>query len=257
MVRYVRKSQTVTCEEIWLGMSPMARVSVCGGIALLVGVGLAISGAAVLSTALANDPATSFSDMGVCKIYSTSVTRKTESSTRTENGRQRTEYTCNDEYVYTFCLPAELQFCSWDSKTDTKQVCGRRCEECTNTDTTPTFEAGEDTQCWEPAPEYTPAFPYVCGNPPCYKIFDPAGEATAAVELGAVLLAIGVVISSIVVAVFAWCYWYCMRKKAEAQQPAATQYASPGGGMQVAAMPVAQAMPVTAAQPVAIAMPVK
>ena len=43
---------------------------------------------------------------------------------------------------------------------------------------------------------------------------------------------------------------------AEAQQPAATQYASPGGGMQVAAMPVAQAMPVTAAQPVAIAMPV-
>ena len=47
-----------------------------------------------------------------------------------------------------------------------------------------------------------------------------------------------------------------MWKKAEAQQPA-TQYASPGGGMQVAAMPVAQAMPVTAAQPVAIAMPVK
>ena len=256
MVRYVRKSQTVTCEEIWLGMSPMARVSVCGGIALLVGLGLAISGAAVLSTALARDPATDFSDMGVCKIDNTSVTRKTDSSTTpTGDGRQRTEYTCNDEYVYTFCLPNSDTSC-YDSKTDTKQVCGRRCEECTNTDTTPTFEAGEETQCWEPAPEYTPGFPYVCGNPPCYKIFDPAGEATAAIVLGAVLLAIGVVISSIVVAVFAWCYCYCMRKKAEAQQPAATQYASPGGGMQVAAMPVAQAMPVTAAQPVAIAMPV-
>ena len=163
--------------------------------ALVVGLGLAISGATVLATALARDPATDFSDMGVCKIYSTSVTRKTESSTRTENGRQRTEYTCNDEYVYTFCLPTNLQFCSWKSKTDTKQVCGRRCEECTNTDTTPTFEAGEDTQCWEPAPEYTPGFPYVCGNTPCYKIFDPAGEATAWIVLGAVLLAIGVVIS--------------------------------------------------------------
>ena len=230
-------------------------VWVCSGIALVVGLGLAISGAAVLATALANDPATSFSDMGVCKIYSTSVTRKTESSTRTENGRQRTEYTCNDEYVYTFCLPTNLQFCSWKSKTDTKQVCGRRCEECTNTDTTPTFVDGEATQCWEPAPEYTPSFPYVCGNPPCYKIFDPAGEATAAIVLGAVLLPIGVVISSISAAVFAWCC--CMWKKAEAQQPAATQYASPGGGMQVAVMPVAQAMPVTAAQPVAIAMPVK
>ena len=229
-------------------------VWVCSGIALIVGLGLAISGATVLATALANDPATSFSDMGVCKIYSTSVTRKTESSTRTENGRQRTEYTCNDEYVYTFCLPNSDTSCYF-SKTDTKQVCGRRCEECTNTDTTPTFSDGEDTQCWEPAPEYTPGFPYVCGNTPCYKIFDPAGEANAWIVLGAVLLAIGVVISSIVVAVFAWCY--CMRKKAEAQQPAATQYASPGGGMQVAAMPVAQAMPVTAAQPVAIAMPVK
>ena len=229
-------------------------VSVSSGIALLVGIGLTISGAA-FSTALARDPATDFSDMGVCKIYSTSVTRKTESSTRTENGRQRTEYTCNDEYVYTFCLPTNLQFCSWKSKTDTKQVCGRRCEECTNTDTTPTFVDGEGTQCWEPAPgKYPPPFPYVCGNTPCYKIFDPAGEATAAIVLGAVLLSIGVVISSISAAIFAWCC--CMWKKAEAQQPAATQYASPGGGMQVAAMPVAQAMPVTAAQPVAIAMPV-
>ena len=229
-------------------------VIVCSGIALLVGVGLTISGATVLSTALKRDPATDFSDMGVCKIDNTSVTRKTDkTTTRTQNGRQRTEYTCNDEYVYTFCLPNSDTSCYY-SKTDTKQVCGRRCEECTNTDTTPTFEAGEDTQCWEPAPEYTPGFPYVCGNTPCYKIFDPAGEATAWIVLGAVLLAIGVVISSIVVAVFAWCYY--MRKKAEQQQPAATQYASPGGGMQVAAMPVAQAMPVTAAQPVAIAMPV-
>ena len=256
MVRYVRKSQTVTCEEIWLGMSPMARVSVCGGIALLVGLGLAISGAAVLSTALARDPATDFSDMGVCKIDNTSVTRKTDSSTTpTGDGRQRTEYTCNDEYVYTFCLPNSDTSC-YDSKTDTKQVCGRRCEECTNTDTTPTFVDGEETQCWEPAPgKYPPPFPYVCGNTPCYKIFDPAGEVTAAIVLGAVLLSIGVVISLIVAAIFAWCC--CMWKKAEAQQPAATQYASPGGGMQVAAMPVAQAMPVTAAQPVAIAMPVK
>ena len=235
-------------------MTPMARVSVCGGIALLVGLGLAISGAAVLSTALARDPDTDFSDMGVCKIDNTSVTRKTDSSTtRSGDGRQRTEYTCNDEYVYTFCLPNSDTSC-YDSKTDTKQVCGRRCEECTNTDTTPTFVDGEETQCWEPAPEYTPGFPYVCGNMPCYKIFDPAGEATAAIVLGAVLLPIGVVISSIVAAVFAWCC--CMWKKAEQQQPAATQYASPGGGMQVAA-----AMPVAAAQPVqpvamAIAMPV-
>ena len=228
-------------------------VSVCSGIALLVGLGLAISGAAVLATALARDPATDFSDMGVCKIDNTSVTRKTDSSTWTENGRTHTEYKCNDEYVYTFCLPNSDTSC-YDSKSDTKQVCGRRCEECTNTDTTPTFSDGEETQCWEPAPEYTPSFPYVCGNTPCYKIFDPAGEATAAIVLGAVLLPIGVVISSIVAAVFAWCC--CMWKKAEQQQPAATQYASPGGGMQVAA-----AMPVAAAQPVqpvamAIAMPV-
>ena len=229
-------------------------VSVSSGIALLVGIGLTISGAA-FSTALARDPATDFSDMGVCKIDNTSVTRKTDkSTTRTQNGRQRTEYKCNDEYVYTFCLPNSDTSCYY-SKTDTKQVCGRRCEECTNTDTTPTFEAGEDTQCWEPAPgKYPPPFPYVCGNTPCYKIFDPAGEVTAAIVLGAVLLSIGVVISLIVAAIFAWCC--CMWKKAEAQQPAATQYASPGGGMQVAAMPVAQAMPVTAAQPVAIAMPV-
>ena len=142
-------------------------VILCSGIALLVGVGLTISGATVLSTALKRDPATDFSDMGVCKIDNTSVTRKTDSSTtRTQNGRQRTEYTCNDEYVYTFCLPTNLQFCSWKSKTDTKQVCGRRCEECTNTDTTPTFVDGEETQCWEPAPDYTPSFPYVGPSAP-------------------------------------------------------------------------------------------
>jgi hypothetical protein len=243
-------------------------VSVCSGIALLVGLGLGVAGAAVLATALARDPATDFSHIGVCKIDNTSVTRKTvKKEYETEKKKL---YKCNDEYVYTFCLPNSNTSC-YDSKTDTKQACGaRRCEECSS-DTTPTFEYGEETQCWEAAPEYTPGFPYVCGNTPCYKIFDPAGEATAAIVLGAVLLPVGVVISSIVAAVFAWC---CCTWKKEAlrqealwrrssalrqealRQPAATQYASPGGGM-----PVVAAMPVAAAQPVqpvvmAIAMPV-
>ena len=85
---------------------------------------------------------------------------QTESSTRTENGRQRTEYT--QRRVRIHLLPACRPTLQLGLKTDTKQACGRRCE-CTNTDTTPTFVDGEE-ECREPARD-TPSFLYGY-NPP-------------------------------------------------------------------------------------------
>ena len=211
---------------------------------------MTLSGALMASSASERDAAEDFQKLeGQCTIAEAWVTRSED--------RSGNDYKCWDYWEYRFCLPGLNSTCTpmYKSRQESIKVCDRRCSRCGDR-TTPFFQVNERVECWEPAPGYEPGSPYDCRNPPCYKIFDPAGEATAAIELGAVLLAIGVVISSIVVAVVVAVWCYCMRKKAEAQQPAATQYASPGGGMQVAAMPVAQAMPVTAAQPVAIAMPV-
>ena len=95
------------------------------------------------------------------------------------------------------------------------------CGRCTET-STPTFTEGQQTDCWEPTPEFLEwsskdnggsGNPYSCGNFPCYKIFDPQDDMEGAATVGLILLPIGVVFTLIALGLFFWTYRKWKRHK--------------------------------------------
>ena len=235
--------------------------AICSAICLVIGLGMAIYGVRLASAANEADAATDFRELeGQCTIAEAWVTRRETKSDK--------KYECWDDWDYHFCLPgAETKVvglnstCTpmYQSKKDSIKACDRnRCSSC-GLRTKPKFQVNEAVECWEPAPGYDPGFPYDCGNPPCYKIFDPAVELESAMILGPILISVGVIFLAIglCVAVFVGCMW--KRQSNKPPPPAATYNPQPGVAMVPVAtataqlpnqMPVAQPMGMAVAQPV-------
>jgi hypothetical protein len=53
------------------------------------------------------------------------------------------------------------------------------------------YSLDELVTCWLPAAGEAPSEPYKCGNPPCYKVLDPASEHASDMRVGAILMAVG------------------------------------------------------------------
>ena len=245
-------------------MPPPRGCLVCGAIGsaicLAIGLGMAIGGAVTAGLASERDAATDFRELeGQCTIAEAWVTRRETKSDK--------KYECWDDWDYHFCLPgAETKVvglnstCTpmYQSKKDSIKVCEGRCSSCGG-GTTPKFQVNEAVECWEPAPGYDPGFPYDCGNPPCYKIFDPAVEVAAAMIIGAILTPLGVIFLAIAIGIAVFVGCMCKRQSNQPPPPAATYNPQPGVAMVPVAtataqlpnqMPVAQPMGMAVAQPV-------
>ena len=204
------------------------------------GLGMTLSGALMASSASERDAAEDFQKLeGQCTIAGAWVTRRED--------RSGNDYKCWDYWEYRFCLPGLNSTCTpmYKSREESIKVCDRRCSRCGDR-TTPFFQVNERVECWEPAPGYEPGSPYDCRNPPCYKIFDPADEVTAAVAVGVVLTSLGVVFLCIAVGI-AICV-RCAVMRQSNQRSYQSSIPQPG----VAMVPVATA---TAQVPMAMAQP--
>lgn len=205
---------------------------------------MTLSGAIVAGSASERDAAEDFRKLeGQCTIAEAWVTRRED--------RSGNDYKCWDYWEYHFCLPGLYNSTSctpmYKSKGESIKVCDRRCSRCGGR-TTPFFQVNERVECWKPAPGHEPGSPYVCHNGPCYKIFDPADEVTAAAVVGAVLISLGVVLLSIAVGV-AICV-RCAAKRQSNQRSYQSSLPPPGLAMVPVATTTAQ-VPIAMAQPMA------
>ena len=216
------------------------------------GLGMTLSGALMASSASERDAAEDFQKLeGQCTIAGARVIRRED--------RSGNDYKCWDYWEYRFCLPGlnctSTPMFMYTSRQESIKVCDRRCSRCGDRATTPSFQVNERVECWEPAPGYEPGSPYDCRNPPCYKIFDPADEVTAAVAVGAVLTSLGVVFLCIAVGI-AICV-RCAVMRQSNQRSYQSSIPQPGVAMvpvatTTAQVPMAMAQPMV--QPVAMAV---
>lgn len=222
-------------------------------ICFMAGLGMTLSGALMAGSASERDAAEDFRKLErQCTIAEASVTRRED--------RSGNDYKCWDYWEYRFCLPGLNSTCTpiYKSKEESIKVCDRRCSKCGGR-TTPFFQINERVDCWEPAPGYEPGSPYDCRNPPCYKIFDPADEVTAAVVAGSVLMSLGGVFLSIAVGI-AICVC-CAAKRQSNQRSYQSSIPQPGVAMvpvatRTAQVPMAMAQPMVQPVAMAVAQPV-
>jgi len=175
-------------------------------------------------------------------------------------------------------VPGKTASTCYRSKMSSVRVCDRPCGSCGDNEFAAARRAasllhttGSSVHCWRPRPQVQPQTSfYPCGNRPCFKLTDPAGEYAGVVGLGTgllvaciVLLIIGCCCAGCGCAV---CSWKGAKKpeggafdsSASASAPAQVQLSNVQ--QQPAAMPMAVAVAVPMQQPpvvMAQAMPVQ
>lgn len=149
-------------------------------------------GGPMLGSGAGADPAADFEELGrACTL--TEVKHVPREGQEGGGKNQAPKTVCYDAYFYTFTYEGR----AYDERNHERKRCDRPCGDC-GAALDPDFVEGEVVECWRAtAPVNQRA--YKCGNPGCYKIYEPAAELAGTMQVaisllvsGAVLLVFGV-----------------------------------------------------------------
>mmetsp|Transcript_42390 Transcript_42390/g.52165 ORF Transcript_42390/g.52165 Transcript_42390/m.52165 type:complete len:213 (-) Transcript_42390:97-735(-) len=184
--------------------------SCVGTIFLVLGIVFTVQSAGV-------DASVDFEKAGTCTITGVvhQARERQETSSSSSGGKTRSTTTlhCWDEYTYRFSLEGSSYTAKVEElKRDFDGFGDTLCS--TSVQKPATFSQGATVDCWKRTDTSTElSSVYTCGNPMCYKIFDPADEVEQAQGTGIIFLLIGagVLVVAALLCTTCWCVGRSMK----------------------------------------------